>query len=245
MTPRLIAPAALLAAGLLVPAGAQAATKTVSAGIPVAKAQAMPHRVHRQRVLSQGGERERGRQGRVQDRRPPQRDLPGQGRRRRPRSTRRTRPRRSPASRTRPGADFWFNGQPNWKPRHGPARPGRRRRGRRQGARRLRRVRRPGRAARLRRLVPEEGDLHVPLLDPPGHEGQGQGPAEGGEGAVERPRTPRRSSGRSPRPAQARQEARGRRRPKGKVVARRQRQEGGRLLRVLAGRPLRQGRPDA
>ena len=42
MTPRLIAPAALLAAGLLVPAGAQAATKTVSAGIPVAKAKAMP-----------------------------------------------------------------------------------------------------------------------------------------------------------------------------------------------------------
>jgi len=42
MTSRLIAPAALLAAGLLVPAGAQAATKTVSAGIPVAKAQAMP-----------------------------------------------------------------------------------------------------------------------------------------------------------------------------------------------------------
>ena len=52
MTSRLIAPAALLAAGLLVPAGAQAATKTVSAGIPVAKAQAMPPESHRQRVLS-------------------------------------------------------------------------------------------------------------------------------------------------------------------------------------------------
>jgi plastocyanin len=42
MTSRLIAPAALLAAGLLVPAGAQAATKTVSAGIPVAQAKGMP-----------------------------------------------------------------------------------------------------------------------------------------------------------------------------------------------------------
>lgn len=42
MTSRLIAPAVLLAAGLLVPAGAQAATKAVSAGLPVAKAEAMP-----------------------------------------------------------------------------------------------------------------------------------------------------------------------------------------------------------
>ena len=42
MTPRLIAPAALLAAALLVPAGAQAATKTISAGVPVAQAAGMP-----------------------------------------------------------------------------------------------------------------------------------------------------------------------------------------------------------
>ena len=42
MTSRLTVPAALLAVGLLVPAGAQAATKTVSAGLPLAKAAGMP-----------------------------------------------------------------------------------------------------------------------------------------------------------------------------------------------------------
>ena len=114
MTPRLIAPAALLAAGLLVPAGAQAATKTVSAGLPVAKAKAMPaestgNAFYPRTVSVNAG-------GKVAFK------IAGLHNVIFPAKGAKPAPFHAPdaaapvtGAKDAAGADFWFNGQPNWK----------------------------------------------------------------------------------------------------------------------------------
>ena len=113
MTPRLIAPAALLAAGLLVPAGAQAATKTISAGLPVAKATGMPadstgNAFYPKAVSVNAG-------GKVAFK------IAGLHNVVFPAQAKAAEPMHAPVAaapvsgvKDATGADFWFNGRPNW-----------------------------------------------------------------------------------------------------------------------------------
>src|SRR5689334_21020853 len=114
MTSRLTVPAALLTAGLLLPAGAHAATKTVSAGLPVAKAKAMPadstgNAFYPRTVSVNAG-------GKVAF------EIAGLHNVIFPAKGAKPAPFHAPdatapvtGAKDATGADFWFNGQPNWQ----------------------------------------------------------------------------------------------------------------------------------
>jgi plastocyanin len=114
MTSRLTVPAALLTAGLLLPAGAHAATKTVSAGLPVAKAKAMPadstgNAFYPRTVSVNAG-------GKVAFKIAGLHNVifPAKGAKPAPfHAPDATAPVTGAKDAT--GADFWFNGQPNWQ----------------------------------------------------------------------------------------------------------------------------------
>ena len=144
----------------------------------------------RQRVLSRSVDPvNAGRQGRLQDRRPAQRDLRGQGRGPPGRSTRPIRRGPSPGGKDPAGADLWFNGQPGWftDPAHvlpsgdkvvdGKTLDGS---GIFQGQ---------GAPPDYVVTFPKEGSYVYLCIDPPGHEGHGQGASASAPRRRRRPRT--------------------------------------------------------